>query len=507
MTCHFAAVLLAALVCIAFPVAFSDNVLSSSLTPTPSPAPGSASLSASSLGQGPPPAASLLHRGSSALLQLLPGQEFIMKDTSGKRRKFRAETKLGEGGMGQVWTAHNVTEPTKRWAIKEMASKSDVEHELKMYKRTLGLPHVLQMIGDSTDEESPLNFLKLPRQYRKEKKRYKNRIAVPLYKCGDLTHYALRNKNQPPECKREMDDQTIAKALFQVLVGLRAMHQLGLAHMDIKLDNVLVQKVDGQPDFAVADLGLTQDTLPTGELQEEEEEEWPDCHAGTSDYVSPLRAWSLKDPDGDIEGRCNGFLEDIWAVGMVGASVCMKTEPFRSEDDDEEIGEILERVLEKWKKRGVLDLNEAYEGAHSTYKADSGQMKWGRCNAELTTAIKLLLTPDERKRSDITDFLLFPLKRLSEGTLPDLHSEEFKLRKWMHDESCPSLETGADLQKIHKCQHSVMTLPLDEIRKKQKDRVVSLCTSEHCTQPPNPEKAPGGWLAKCLNACIRQLPG
>jgi len=90
---------------------------------------------------------------------------------------------------------------------------------------------------------------------------YADRVRMP--ECA-LSHYAvveyaehgnLLNLFEPAKCKQGLGEDK-ARVLFRQLISaLYYMHQTGVAHLDIKPDNLLIRKND---ELIIADLGMAQ---------------------------------------------------------------------------------------------------------------------------------------------------------------------------------------------------------------------------------------------------------
>ena len=90
----------------------------------------------------------------------------------------------------------------------------------------------------------------------------------------------------------------------QALEGVKGIHDKGLLHRDLKLENIFVKNVDGKPEPRIGDFGFVCDA---------KQKSMNFC--GTPEYVAPeLIAEHQK---GDVT---NGFGKgsDAWAMGITG---------------------------------------------------------------------------------------------------------------------------------------------------------------------------------------------
>ena len=87
------------------------------------------------------------------------------------------------------------------------------------------------------------------------------------------------------------------------------MHSCNILHIDIKLDNILL---DGKGNVKIADFGVSKLVKP-GEIMHEQ--------SGTPAYIAP----EILKEDGYI-----GFKADIWSAGVVLYAMLCGTVPFKA---------------------------------------------------------------------------------------------------------------------------------------------------------------------------------
>lgn len=112
---------------------------------------------------------------------------------------------------------------------------------------------------------------------------------------GDLFMWCSRPQSLPPGPAREKCMRVVMRQLFD---GLRQLHDLGIAHRDISLENVLATKGD-QPDslrLLIIDYGM----------------------ASTSRFVSGTRGKkSYQAPESHEDGEYDAFAADVFSAGVV----------------------------------------------------------------------------------------------------------------------------------------------------------------------------------------------
>ncbi len=148
---------------------------------------------------------------------------------------------VGEGAFGQVWKARDDKTgeivAIKCVPIEEETLRKVALREVEMMRRAgaSGSPHVARLIGTSQDDNKQL------------------RIAME-YLPMDMTKVASK-LDHLAETNPELADAMRLKYLYQMGMGLQAVNDANLVHLDFKLENVMV---DGNDVAKVIDFGTTQ---------------------------------------------------------------------------------------------------------------------------------------------------------------------------------------------------------------------------------------------------------
>ena len=105
-----------------------------------------------------------------------------------------------------------------------------------------------------------------------------------------------------------MPENKVRKWFFQMAQGLAHMHRIGIAHMDLKTDNVLIRKLsDGSTICKWTDFGLALFL--------------PNCHKNIRGWISAerdaFRASSRTQPLRDIDFDKKGRLRNLWTIGEI----------------------------------------------------------------------------------------------------------------------------------------------------------------------------------------------
>jgi non-specific serine/threonine protein kinase/serine/threonine-protein kinase len=209
----------------------------------------------------------------------------------------RLVARLGEGGMGEVWEAEQLTPVRRRVALKLVKLGMDSRHVVARFeseRQALALMNhrnVAQVFGGGATAGGRPYFV------------------MEFVPGVSVTEY----------CRRHALPLHARLALFlEICEGVQHAHYKGIVHRDLKPSNILVTEEQGRPvpkiiDFGVAralDTRLTTDTMITEQGQ----------IIGTPEYMSPEQA----DPaSGDVDTRA-----DVYALGVLLYELLAGVRPF-----------------------------------------------------------------------------------------------------------------------------------------------------------------------------------
>jgi len=197
--------------------------------------------------------------------------------------------KLGEGGMGVVYKAHD-TKLKRDVAIKFLpnrvsSSKEDKERFMVEARAAAALNHSNIATIYSIEEKDDQTFIVMELIDGVE---LKDKINNGLMKVDDAID-----------------------VIIQIAEGLGKAHEKGVIHRDIKSSNIMITK-DGKVkimDFGLAK--LTDNSVITVK----------GTTLGTAAYMSPEQA----------QGKSSTYLSDIWSLGVVAYEILTGELPFRAE--------------------------------------------------------------------------------------------------------------------------------------------------------------------------------
>ncbi len=229
-----------------------------------------------------------------------------LKDT------YELTAKIGEGGMGNVYAA--IQYPLERKVavkiLKPTESNPEGEHyfmrEVKAIN-SLRHPNIINIVD-----------------YGKEKS---GMLYLVMEHLPGKTLKKIIKKDFP------LDPERICHVLIQVLGALEQAHDSGIIHCDLKPDNLMVEKVAGQPDFIkVLDFGIAKVKGPAMEAG-------PYTQAGdivgTFDYMSPEQIMRK-----DLDGRA-----DIWSIGVILYEMLTRKRLFHDKDAVSIIGRVMQMPI------------------------------------------------------------------------------------------------------------------------------------------------------------------
>ena len=195
---------------------------------------------------------------------------------------------------------------SEKFALKLLDENDKSNLELSLHWECHESPHIVA-IRDlfQCHVAPPCHLQKLPGVYIC--------VVMELMSGGDLYEHISNND--------KLNERQASYITKQIAIGLKDIHQKGIAHRDIKPENVLFQapfKKDlHQNTIKITDFGFAK-----------EEEKGLTSPVYTLYYVSPdlINASNLKSEDNTYDKRC-----DLWSVGVIVFIMLMGYPPFYPE--------------------------------------------------------------------------------------------------------------------------------------------------------------------------------
>ncbi len=240
-------------------------------------------------------------------IQTLIQEEFDRPQSSGEQvdsnvgRKigsFQIDSVIASGGMGTVYRATQ-TDPVRRTvALKMIRSGMADEITIQRFhaeRQALALmdhPDIAKVYEANTSEEGHPYF------------------AMEFCEGAPIDQFVQSEK---------LDIPSRVELVIRIARAVQNAHNRGVIHRDLKPDNILVTRIDGQPNIKIIDFGIAKFT----------DEQWKDIPSnatrigelvGTPAYMSPEQARGEK-----IDGRT-----DVFAIGAILFKLLTGTTPMQT---------------------------------------------------------------------------------------------------------------------------------------------------------------------------------
>jgi len=231
-------------------------------------------------------------------------------------QRYQLIEKLGEGGMGQVWLAEQIT-PVRRQVA------------LKLIKAGMYDESVVQRFQSERQSVAMMDHPAIAKVFEAGATVQGQPYFVMEYVPGlPITTY----------CDQQRLKIAARLELFiQACEGVQHAHQKAIVHRDLKPANILVLNVDGKPSPRIIDFGLAKGISP--KLISESEFTLLGQFVGTPGYMSPEQA----DPNvKDIDTRT-----DVYSLGVVLYVLLTGHQPFDVKGKRQPIDVLLRKLREE----------------------------------------------------------------------------------------------------------------------------------------------------------------
>ncbi|PYS75032.1 MAG: protein kinase, partial [Acidobacteria bacterium] len=232
--------------------------------------------------------------------------------TAGTRLgRYEIRSKIGEGGMGEVYLAQD-TKLDRKVALKILPAEFREDSErvarfLREAQAASGLNHPNICTIHEINDESDLTFIAM--EY------IDGKMLAEKIK-GDRFDLA----------------QTLDIAL-QITDALAEAHARGIVHRDIKPSNIMV---NGRGQIKILDFGLAKKTVAESEAETQQFLSQAGTILGTASYMSPEQA----------RGQALDARTDVWSFGVVLYEMVTGERPFVGETTSDLLAAILKNEPE-----------------------------------------------------------------------------------------------------------------------------------------------------------------
>jgi TolB-like protein/Flp pilus assembly protein TadD len=281
---------------------------------------------------------------------------------------YRIHAKLGEGGMGAVYRAEDLT-LGREVALKFLSRGAtfDPEARRRLVKEAqaasrLNHPNIATIYELNVTDAVPFIVMELvPGRTLKEKLR-----------LGPLSSAELLS------------------TMRQIAEGLEEAHRAGVCHLDIKPGNIML---DARSRVKILDFGLarfSRSEVPAGDKEDALMTQTEvDQVAGTVPYMSPEQ----------LRGASTGEASDIFSFGIVLYECLSGRLPFAGETSIDTLHAIL-RTPHVPLSRLLPEIDPQWELLVDRCLAKSPAQRWRRM-AEVLTALERLAAPSDRPEKSI----------------------------------------------------------------------------------------------------------
>lgn len=237
-----------------------------------------------------------------------------LKDGSRKINQYHLLKEIGKGSFALVHLGETNDE-TRFYAIKEFDKRR------MRRQRLMELRKQLQTLSQLNDENDPLNLVRtevaiMKKLHHPNVLRLYEALDDPntdhLYLVFEYCHGGVVYPIKPGQQNTPLSEDQARHYFRQIMCGVAYLHFLGIAHRDIKPDNILLTHAKGE--CKIADFGVSEMFVKPGD-------DVVSDTAGTPAFMSPqlCRAGNASS---------HGYTDDVWACGVTLYCFLMGRLPF-----------------------------------------------------------------------------------------------------------------------------------------------------------------------------------
>ena len=277
--------------------------------------------------------------------------------------RYRFDKLLGVGSSCSTYKCFNIL-TNRPYACKVVPKHDNAEFDVESLQREIQM--LVRLVGHP-------NIVTLHEVYEDD---YSVCLVMDLCSGGELF---TRISERRPSGHSE---QEAADMMYQIMRGLQTCHSVGIAHLDVKPENLLISsddvaadtKVD--PTIKLIDFGLSRFVRRGEDVQGN--------IVGTKIYLAP-----------EVLQQRYGCEADVWSAGCILFVLLSGTHPF------EHLGPIMDI-------KHIRELAYAQvEFEQDRFSRPSAQV-WGTISPSAKDLVSKMLTVDPRQRLTVAEFFKHP---------------------------------------------------------------------------------------------------
>ena len=227
-------------------------------------------------------------------------------------------------------------------------------------------------------------------------------IVMPIARGGDVIEYA--------DSGAPMHRATARAFFLQMLAGTEHLHMLGIAHLDLKLENMFLDRKDARARLMISDFGMAMQVPPTGAANAGR----LNCRFKRGDRrFAPPETTLHDDPGFAVHGNAtDGFAVDVWALGVCLSNLLLGFGTF----NDKEHTKSKYDLFTAMRAAQLADENGLRKVCSLSAWGRSAVRRFNALPSELQSLLDRMLCVNPSQRLKISDVAAHPWVAAGAGT-------------------------------------------------------------------------------------------